>query len=342
MRCEDARPLISAGLDGELDEICGAHLRTHLAECVPCSTEREMLTATVQLLRDLPETEPPAALRRRIGVALLEAERASQRRRLGLASLVWPHAPGWAWGAVLGAAVAAVALLTPHPQPLNRRVASLPNPPHVVAPVRPSLPPAEAPALHPPQRVIAVRKQSLASQPRLVLPSPPDRLTATLPPRGTPDAAVPIYSGPAARPAPGHRHRLRSHSAHRLIVADRHAGPSLPAPLTTPRGAQAPSPLPPDRSMRSADDSTRLAQTGKPSPADPITPQLPDPDSEMDTAGMTQMASGSGMPAAQETEDDDLAELRQRLIDRPLPVPELGQLKPANASHTNRDGWIRF
>jgi hypothetical protein len=55
---------------------------------------------------------------------------------------------------------------------------------------------------------------------------------------------------------------------------------------------------------------------------------------------MTQMVSG-GMPAGQETGDDDLTELRHRLIDRPLQVPELGQLKPAT-SHASRDGWIRF
>jgi hypothetical protein len=64
----------------------------------------------------------------------------------------------------------------------------------------------------------------------------------------------------------------------------------------------------------------------------------------MDTATMTQMAygSGMGMPATQEPENDDLTELRHRLTDRPLQVPELGQLKPATASRSSRDGWIRF
>ncbi len=57
---------------------------------------------------------------------------------------------------------------------------------------------------------------------------------------------------------------------------------------------------------------------------------------------MTQMASGGTMPAPAETETDDLVELRRRLIDRPLQVPELGQLKPAASPRSKRDGWIRF
>src|SRR5437868_244874 len=83
MRCEEARPLISAELDKELDGIGAAQLRTHLADCVLCATERDTLAATVRLLRALPETEPPPALRRRIGAALLDAERAAQRRQPG-------------------------------------------------------------------------------------------------------------------------------------------------------------------------------------------------------------------------------------------------------------------
>src|SRR5207245_376931 len=94
MRCEKARPLISAGLDGELDEIGAAQLRTHLAECIVCATERETLAATVRLLRDLPEAEPPAELRRRIGAALMDVERAAPRHRLELAWLPRPRAPG--------------------------------------------------------------------------------------------------------------------------------------------------------------------------------------------------------------------------------------------------------
>jgi type IV secretory pathway ATPase VirB11/archaellum biosynthesis ATPase len=57
---------------------------------------------------------------------------------------------------------------------------------------------------------------------------------------------------------------------------------------------------------------------------------------------MTQMASGGGMPAPSETEADDLVELRHRLTDRPLQVPELGELKPAKSPRSGKDGWIRF
>jgi len=342
MRCEEVRPLISAGLDGELDGLCAGQLRTHLVECGSCSIEREALAATVRLLRELPEAEPPAALRRRIGVALLEVERASQRRRFGLPSLVWPHVPGWAWGATLGATVAAVALLVPHPQALNRRVASLPNSIPAAAPRLPVPAPSFSSASSVRKPAAATLKKAVTSKPRPALPAPLDRLTAALPPM--PDAARPVPSRLAVLPALSRRHLIRSHQAHHLIMVARHFNPGMPAKLVTAHGTQAPNSIRPDRSVRSADDSTRLAQTGGSSSPNPATSQPPDQDPGMDTAGMTQMASGSGMgmPAAQEPEDDDLTELRQRLIDRPLQVPELGQLKPATASPSSRDGWIRF
>jgi hypothetical protein len=188
---------------------------------------------------------------------------------------------------------------------------------------------------------VALLKKAV-SKPRPALPTPSDRLTAALPPM--PDAARPVPSRLAVLPAPSRRPLLRSHQARHLIMVARHFHPGVPAKLATTHGTQAPNSMRPDRSVRSADDSTRLAQTGAPSSPNPATSQPPDQDPGMDTADMTQMASrsGMGMPASQEPEDDDLTELRHRLIDRPLQVPELGQLKPASASPSSRDGWIRF
>src|SRR4051812_32778710 len=91
MRCDDVRPLISLGLDGELDEGLGAQLSAHLDGCAQCAAEREALSTTVRLLRALPEAEPPAELRRRIGVALLGAQRRPESRWSGLIGLV--HSP---------------------------------------------------------------------------------------------------------------------------------------------------------------------------------------------------------------------------------------------------------
>src|SRR5438105_4469633 len=110
MRCEDVRPLISAGLDGELEADRAARLQAHLASCALCTAEREALTTTVRLLRAIPEEEPPAELRRRIGVALLDAQRRSERRWLGLPALARPRGAVWAWGGAFGAVAAVVAL----------------------------------------------------------------------------------------------------------------------------------------------------------------------------------------------------------------------------------------
>src|SRR5690349_9895395 len=111
MRCEEARLLISAGLDGELTDQPATGLQDHLAGCELCQSERAALAGTVQLLRALPEAEPPAELRRRIGVALLEEERRAARRRFGWAWLARPSTAGWAWGAAAGAAITAIALV---------------------------------------------------------------------------------------------------------------------------------------------------------------------------------------------------------------------------------------
>jgi len=60
------------------------------------------------------------------------------------------------------------------------------------------------------------------------------------------------------------------------------------------------------------------------------------------TSGMTQMASGEAAVAPASSDSDDLAELRRRLTDRPLQVPELGALKPTGTPRPGQNGWIRF
>jgi putative zinc finger protein len=342
MRCEEARPLISAALDEELDGICAAQLRTHLADCVPCSTERDTLTATVRLLRSLPETEPPPALRRRIGVSLLEAERASQRPYSGLAWLRRPHAPGWAWGAALGATMAVVALLAPHHQ--VRRgppVVELPNPTYAAAPLLPVPTRSESAAPQERKRALPVSRKSLTTKPEHALPLPADHLTAKLPPV---DSSLPVTRMPAihsgAVPSPVHRHVLHTHAVSRQVPSTHHVRPAMPVSLATAQETPSRSTAPGDRSIRSSDDSVRQARTVTPASTNPSTSQPPDQDPQADTTGMTEMASRGDMPAP--PPPDDLTELRRRLIDRPLQVPELGQLKPASHSHPGRDGWIRF
>jgi hypothetical protein len=60
------------------------------------------------------------------------------------------------------------------------------------------------------------------------------------------------------------------------------------------------------------------------------------------TSGMTQMASGVSPMDTPAVLSDDLVELRRRLIDRPLQVPELGVMKPSSSAAPSSEGWIRF
>jgi hypothetical protein len=341
MRCEEARPLISAELDEELDAFCAAQLRTHLVDCAPCSTERDSLAATVRLLRALPETEPPPALRRRIGAALLDAERTSERRQPAWAWLMRPHAPGWAWGAALGATVAVVALLVPHHQERTRRVAGRPGAVLAVKRVLPVSEHSQSVASLEPRRVVPVSRKHLSTTLGHALPSQADDLIAVLPSRDSSLAAPAVPSvTPAAIRMSAHRRLLHGRAMRRLVASPHHASPAKPGPLALAKGAPPHSVAPSDRSVRSSDDSVRQVRSVPPASTDPSTPQTADQDPQADTSGMTKMASD--MPAPQDTGDDDLTELRRRLIDRPLQVPELGQLKPANSPHPNRDGWIRF
>jgi hypothetical protein len=60
------------------------------------------------------------------------------------------------------------------------------------------------------------------------------------------------------------------------------------------------------------------------------------------TAGMTQMASGVSPMESPAVMTDDLVELRRRLIDRPLQVPDLSVAKPSGSHAPSSEGWIRF
>lgn len=337
MRCEEARPLISAGLDEELEGARAVMLQAHVAECVHCSQERDALAETVRMLRGLPEAEPPPELRRRIRIALLEAERAGEGRRRGLAGLRLPLVPAWAWGAALGGAVAAVIAVAPRP----------PVPPQHMALTPPLI---QASGTHPVRLIPraplhnAIKTADLPKKPSLTrTPHPESNVTAHLP-SSPPDSIGPIVLVPAppvtktvlpsvSRVRPIHLRAVRRTAApHHLSSA------AVPKKPVTPAAGGAPA----ERRPQATDDLSHLAQNTMPASTDPDMPPASTGDSSSDTNGMTLMASGGTMPPPPEAPSDDLTELRRRLDDRPLQIPELGQLKPASGSHANHDGWIRF
>jgi hypothetical protein len=338
MRCEKASLLISAGLDGELEGNCAAQLRAHLAECALCSAEQEALGATVRLLRAVPEVDPPAELRRRIGGALLEIERRSEHRSLGFGWLLRSPAPGWAWGAAVGAAAGAALLVLTRGHSPAPRLAVVPSPP----PSRQaSLPPmVAAPVVsHPARKLhLTLKKPAAGQRPRTALPT----LTADLLPAATPSPVAPQELHPPTASAPPARpHKTRPHVVHRFMTVARRT-----SPVVAPRLLNAHSALPGAPSSGSpgqfVDDSSRQAHTRLPSSPDSAAPSGANPDAPQDTTGMTEMASGGAMPSSPASGDDDLAELRRRLLDRPLQIPELGEQKPTESRRSNRDGWIRF
>lgn len=337
MRCEEVRPLLSVGLDGELEEGCTAQVQAHLAGCALCAAEREALSVTVRLLRAVPEADPPAELRRRIGVTLLEMERRSQRRWLGLSWLARPQSAGWTWGAALGTVAATVGLLATRGPETTRPVATAPRPPAVTVP---ALPAPSAPSVREEtgQKLAAAGKKQAAPKDKdndVIPPATPpvvDRPMAVAAAPAPQAAVTPVKTAPKRAVAPPSPPRRR-------VQTVRRPAPPPPSRRSEPTPPQAPGS---DGLESTARDMPLVARSDQ----DPM-PHQPDSDpSGVDhragTVGMTQMASGMTEAPSPAAASDDLVELRRRLLDRPLHVPELGELKPTRSSHADRDGWIRF
>jgi hypothetical protein len=90
------------------------------------------------------------------------------------------------------------------------------------------------------------------------------------------------------------------------------------------------------------DEPPMPARTDPMPPSGVVVAEQPNSEEWPPAVGMTQMASGTTDPTPVVAGTDALAELRQRLIARPLRVPELGELKPTGGGRAGKDGWIRF
>jgi hypothetical protein len=238
-------------------------------------------------------------------------------------------------GAALGAVVAVVALVATRPQAPTTPIAVVPKPVPTLASG-----PLSRPHTHPGQ---TLARKPVSSHPgdaavsprRIILPTVTAELPTAKQPPLLPLPLVDSVPQPrAARhvfPHPGARHLRHIRTPASAPTSHRLVAPANPVPDS----------VTPNRPDRATNDSTELARTQAAAPGDPPTPASSD-SAMQDTTGMTQMASGAGMPASSEKEADDLAELRRRLTDRPLQVPDLGEVKPANSPRSSKDGWIRF
>lgn len=74
LSCDDARELLSAALDGELEAAEEAALEVHLAACADCAAHRGRLAGVRDVFRSLPPAEPP----RDLASAVMERIRAGE------------------------------------------------------------------------------------------------------------------------------------------------------------------------------------------------------------------------------------------------------------------------
>jgi anti-sigma factor RsiW len=79
MRCEEARPLLEAYVDGELEAAAREQLRAHLALCPECEAEAAALLRLAAAFRAAAPTHPmPEAVRARIRTAVRREAAASE------------------------------------------------------------------------------------------------------------------------------------------------------------------------------------------------------------------------------------------------------------------------
>lgn len=100
MRCEKAARMMSARLDGQLDDAKVARLEDHLATCSACRDEWRRMQALDHLLSSAPMMQAPVRLRAQVAMRISRREHA-RRAIIGGTALV------------LGAATLSLLLLAP-------------------------------------------------------------------------------------------------------------------------------------------------------------------------------------------------------------------------------------
>lgn len=110
LACDEARELLSAQLDGEVDEAEARALDEHLAGCQRCESERRRLEAVRSAFRALPVAAPPDDLGREV----LDRIQREGGRLTGGRFAGRPASPRRraAWVAMIATALATVAVAT--------------------------------------------------------------------------------------------------------------------------------------------------------------------------------------------------------------------------------------
>lgn len=93
MTCEEARPLLQAYVDGELDVAKSLELEAHRSGCTACAGEEAILRALHRALGDSAlYQEAPPLLERRVRAGLRDLQRAEGGRRLAFGYYSWAGA----------------------------------------------------------------------------------------------------------------------------------------------------------------------------------------------------------------------------------------------------------
>ena len=105
MTCEDARPLLDAHVDRELDVATDREVTQHLSECERCAREVESIRALKKALSESARARAPQALRRRIVNALGDSP-VMDRARVTRAARWMPRSSALAIPAAIAAVLA--------------------------------------------------------------------------------------------------------------------------------------------------------------------------------------------------------------------------------------------
>ncbi len=98
MHCEEAKQLLQADLDGELDAAGSARLAEHVAGCAACQAERAALADLKAALKQGQTHAAPEALRRRVRLAIEDAARKETAEAAVRAPVKKaPFKLSWAW-----------------------------------------------------------------------------------------------------------------------------------------------------------------------------------------------------------------------------------------------------
>ncbi len=114
MSCREILSMLSAYIDGEVQEADADMITEHLAQCASCAREFSLLQRTAGVLASVPEVEPPASLLEEIEAATVKRPGFGKRLRAAFEPVI--RAPAYArWAAVTVAAGVLIAVLVFQP-----------------------------------------------------------------------------------------------------------------------------------------------------------------------------------------------------------------------------------